>query len=107
MSAEEQAPFHALVKLIEQELELAGQGRVDELQEAVARTGEFMATLPNPAPASARQLVLRAEALRGRVAIEVTRLRDGLSASRSALRRNRDIARSYGPPSAGRISTTA
>lgn len=103
----EQAPFQRLVKLIEHELELAGQGRVEELQEAVESTGAYMATLPNPAPDSARHLVLRAEALRGRVTIEVTRLKESIALTRSALRRGRRLARQYGPPSDGQISTTA
>ena len=49
-AAEEQAPFHTLIKMIERELELAGRGLLDELQEAVEQTGAYMATLPSPAP---------------------------------------------------------
>ena len=84
--AVEQAPFQKLVKLIEHELELAGQGRLQELHEAVSKTGDYIETLPNPAPASARQLVLRAEALRGRVTIEVTRLKESIALSRASLK---------------------
>ncbi len=107
MTAAEQAPFHRLVKLIEHELELAGQGRVDELTEAVDRTGEYMQTLPQPAPASAQHLVLRAEALRGRVIIEVTRLKESIALSRATLRQGRRIARQYRRPRSGRYSTSA
>ena len=107
MTAAEQAPFQTLIKMIERELELAGQGLVEELQAAVERTAAFIATLPSPAPDSARPLVLRAEALRGRVAIETTRLQQGIERSRTALRRGRTIARRYGAPQGGQISTSA
>ena len=107
MIAAEQAPFQKLVKLIERELELAGQGLLQELDEAVAQTGAYMATLPNPAPESAQQLVLRAAALRGRVTIEVTRLKESLALSRASLRRGRRVARQYRGPRSGRYSTTA
>jgi hypothetical protein len=105
--AAERAPFQKLVKLIEHELELAGQGMVQELDEAVAQTGAYMATLPSPAPDSAQQLVLRAEALRGRVTIEVTRLKESIALTRASLRRGRSVARQYRGPRSGRYSTTA
>ena len=105
--AAEQAPFQTLVKLIERELEFAGNGRVQELQDAVARTGAYMATLPAPAPDSVLPLVERAKALRGRVTIETERLRESIELSRAALRRSRTVARRYAPPLANRYSTTA
>jgi len=105
--AAEQAPFQKLVKLIERELELAGQGLVDELHEAITQTGAYMATLPNPAPESAQSLVLRAEALRGRVNIEVQRVKESIALTRSSLRRGRRVTRQYRTPRSGRYSTTA
>lgn len=107
LNAADQAPFQKLIKLIELELELAGQGRMDELQEAVRRTGEHLQTLPKPAPESAMGLVLRAEALRSRVTIEVTRLADSIAASRAKLRRGRALSRQYGPLETRGYSTTA
>lgn len=105
--AEEQAPFHRLIKLIERELELAEQGLLDELAEAVAQTGRFMATLPSPAPDSAESLVLRADMLRSCVAIETTALQQRVARSRTTLRRARKIARRYSGPRISRISTSA
>ena len=105
--AAEQAPFHTLVKLVEQELELAEQGRLNELEDAITRTGAHIATLPAPAPASAQPLALRAEAMRGRVMIVVERVEERLSVSRAAARRARRIARKYGTAPDGRISTSA
>ncbi len=104
LTAAEQAPFQKLIKLIEHELELAGQGRVQELQDAVAKTGAYMETLPSPAPASALPLVERAKALRGRVTIEAERLRESieLSRRRSATRTPRRARRT---PSRAGIAT--
>ena len=106
-AAAEQAPFQTLIKMIERELELAGQGKLDELHDAIERTGAFMDTLPSPAPESAVPLVMRAQALRGRVTIETERLKESLAHSRTSLRRARKIARRYGAPQSGRISTSA
>jgi hypothetical protein len=107
LTAAEQAPFQKLIKLIERELELAGEGRVEELQAAVTKTGAYMETLPSPAPESALPLVERAKALRGRVAIETERLRESIELSRAALRRSRRIARRYAAPRVNRYSTSA
>ena len=107
LTAAERAPFHTLVKLVEHELELAHEGRSVELREAIARTGAYLDTLPDPIPESARPLVLHAAAMRGRVTIETERLRMKLSDSRNTVRRARRIARRYAPPRAGRYSTSA
>jgi hypothetical protein len=107
LATAERAPFHRLIKLIEHELELAGSGRVQELAAAVSKTGAFMATLPSPAPASARPLVERAKALRGRVTIETERLRESIELSRASKRRTRRVARTYAPRTGNRYSTTA
>jgi len=93
----ETAPFNRLVKMIEHELELAGQGRVKELQEAVAKTGLYMATLPSPAPASAAALVYRAQAMRARVRIEARRLGESIQISRATARRARMVSKKYAP----------
>jgi hypothetical protein len=105
--AAQQAPFHTLIKMIERELELVDQERLEELHAAVAQTGAFMATLPSPAPESAVPLALRADALRGRVTIETQRLKERVARSRTTLRRARKIARRYSAPRDNRISTSA
>lgn len=109
MTDVETTPFEQLIKMIERELELAGQGRTRELQDAVTRTGVFMQTLPTPAPPSAQSVVRRAQALRGRVAIETRRLRDGLEITRASLRRGRRLNRKYnssGPQPGRRYSAS-
>lgn len=105
--AAEQVPFQRLIKLIERELELAGQGRTEELHQAVEATGAYMRTLPTPAPESARVLVARADALRARVRIEAQRLQEQIGLRLATRRRGRRIASSYAGPPARRYSTTA
>jgi hypothetical protein len=108
MSQAELAPFHKLVKMVELELALAGQGQAAELQKAVAATGAFIRTLPDPAPPAARPLIERARALRGRVTIDAERLRDGIAAARATSRRRRTMARTYASPRGrNRYSTSA
>lgn len=107
MSAAETAPFERLAKLIERELELAGQGRIEELREAVRQTGEFMATLPSPAPAAARPSIERSRALRSRVVIETIRVREQIERSRHSLKTARRVARRYTQVPSRRYSTVA
>jgi hypothetical protein len=103
----ETAPFQRLVKMIEHELELAGQGRVEELQEAVTKTGAYMATLPSPAPESALALVHRAQAMRARVTIETRRLGESIQVGRATAKRARVVARKYARKQGAGYSTSA
>ena len=107
MTPRETAPFQRLVKMIEHELELAGQGRVQELRDAVAKTGVYMSTLPSPAPASALPLVHRAQAIRSRVTIEARRLGESIQFSRATARRARQITKKYAQKQGSRYSTSA
>jgi hypothetical protein len=103
----ETTPFQRLVKMIEVELELAGAGRVKELQDAVAKTGAYMATLQSPAPLSALTLVHRAQAMRARVTIEAQRLGESIQFSRATARRARLITKKYAQKQGTRYSTSA
>ncbi len=106
MSTDEAAPYVRLMKLIENELELARNRELRELQAAVVKTGAYMSTLPTPAPAAAQATIQRALGMRSRVAIEARRARDELQETRAALRRTRQMARRYAPPQQSRYSTT-
>jgi len=101
------APFERLAKLIEHELELAGQGRVDELLDAVTARGEYLETLPHPAPVEARGALERATALHARVIIETERVREGLGHSQAAVLRAHRVALSYASKPDQRYSTSA
>ncbi len=105
--AAERAPFQKLIKLIEHELELAGQGRTEEFHQAVEATGAYMRTLPTPAPESARALVLRADALRSRVRIEAQRLQEQIGLRLATRRRSRRVANTYAARPERHYSTTA
>ncbi len=109
MSKQQVAQFERLTKMIEHELELAGQGRTDELHDAVAQTGAYMASLPAPAPPDAQIFVNRAHALRARVVIEVERLRESIELNLSPRRRARQINSTYSQRSgdSSRYSTSA
>lgn len=106
MSTHEAAPYERLAKLIEHELELAGQGRLRELHEAVAARGAYLRGLPFPAPPSARAALHRANALHSRVIIETLRARESLEQSRLTLRRTRRVAKTYAPLPRQRYSTS-
>ena len=95
MSGEDLAPYARLVKLIEQELELAGAGRVEALAAAATRRGDHLASLPLPAPPEAAALLLRAEALHSRVLIETQRIAEALESSRRRGRRRHAVALTY------------
>lgn len=101
------APYEYLAKMIERELELAGQGRLQELQAAVEARGEYVRSLPTPAPPAAQAAVQRANALHCRVIIETERARDGLAISRASLRRADRVARTYSPPPSRRWQASA
>ncbi len=107
MSQAELAPFQTLVKLVERELEVAGQGDAGLLERAVAETGAHISMLPDPAPPAARPLIERARGMRGRVEIEAERLRDAITLSRVANQRKKTMARTYGPQSASRGYSTS
>jgi hypothetical protein len=104
---DEAAPYQRLMKLIELELELARTRRLRELRHAVEQTGEYMKTLPHPAPASAQATLQRAMGLRSRVTIEARRARDEMQVARETVRRASTLARRYGKPQKSRYSTTA
>lgn len=107
MSAAETARFRHLEQLIERELELAGRGDIEALDEAVRLTGEYLETLPSPAPPEARPSIDRATALRSRVTIETLRLREQLDHSRRSLRTARKMAKTYSQAHGDAYSTTA
>jgi hypothetical protein len=102
----EAAPYDRLAKMIEHELELAGQGRLRDLSEAVAARGAYLRSLPFPAPAAAWATLQRANALHSRVIIETLRARESLEQSRLSLRRSRRVAKTYAPLPRRRYSTS-
>lgn len=77
-AADELAPYEAIAAHAELELELAGHGRVSELDGLAARWDELLAALPARPPAAAAPVLARARLVHERTRIELLRLRDGL-----------------------------
>ena len=105
---EQLALYGRLVKMLEHELELAGQGRVTELGAAIEQRSRYLRSLPAPADSDTEQLLLRAQALHGRVSIETQRLAEAITGRREARRLARRMARTYvAAPSPRSYSTSA
>jgi hypothetical protein len=77
-AASQLAPYEAIVAHAELELELAGHGRVTELEGLTARWDELLASLPERPPADAAQVLARARLIHERTRIELLRLREAL-----------------------------
>jgi len=71
-------PYAAILELAEHELELAGQGELDGLDELAAQWEQLTAGLPARPPAAAAPLLERAALVHERTHIELLRLREAL-----------------------------
>jgi hypothetical protein len=98
MSAEQAAPYETLARIVERELELIGEGRLDELVALKAERAALVATLPERPPASARPALERAALMQRRVAIEIMRRREAVVLELSRLEQVRRTAEGYAPP---------
>jgi hypothetical protein len=103
------AAYEQLARLIEEELELAGLGRFDELATDGAERAALMASLPAVPPPGARTPLERAALLQQRLTIELLRARETLLRALSDVERGRRVVRGYGPPkrSAPRLTESA
>lgn len=72
------ASYEAIVAHAELELELAGNGEVEELAALEGRWEQLVAGLPDRPPAAAGPILERARLLHERTRIELIRLRDSL-----------------------------
>jgi hypothetical protein len=93
----ESAPYEALLELIERELQLAGEGRFDELVKVAGARAALAETLPEIPPASARETLERAWLTQQRLTIELTRGREALLIELSKLERAQRAAHGYAP----------
>jgi hypothetical protein len=78
MSAPAVAPYEALARSLERELELIGDGAVDELTMLHAERAALIESLPAVPPADARPALQRAALMNKRVEIEILRRREAL-----------------------------
>ncbi len=98
MSALASTPYDALLELIERELELAGEGRFEELARVSQASAALVASLPETPPASAREPLERAALIQRRLTIELLRGRETVLLALAEIERGRRAARGYAPP---------
>jgi hypothetical protein len=108
VSSADAAPYEALVELIQHELQLAGEGRFDELARAAEARAAYVSSLPATPPAAARPALEHAALMQKRLTIELLRGRESLVLSLGELERVKRAARGYAPPRRHeRVSTSA
>lgn len=88
--------YDALVRLTEQELELAGEGRYNELAQLSAQRTQIIESLSAPRPAGARESLERALALQTRVSIELLRRREQILIALRRIDLHQRAAHGYG-----------
>ena len=95
MTSAETAPYEALARMIDRELELIGTGDHDALAALASEREALIATLPDAPPASARPALQRAALMNKRVEIEVLRIREALVLEFANTERVSRVARGY------------
>jgi hypothetical protein len=108
MSTPETAPYEALAELIERELELLGESRLQELAQLKLARTELLQSMPATPPAAAREMLERCVVLQQRVRIEILRVREAVLLELVQLECVRRTAEGYAPRrTRQRISTSA
>lgn len=90
-------PYEALASLIERELELVGQRRLDELDPLRQTRAALERALPAVPPAQAGPALERCRILHKRVEIELLRVSDVLLLELAQVRRAQRAAKGYAP----------
>jgi hypothetical protein len=88
-------PYEALARSLERELELIGEGALDELPALHAERAALLAGLPAVPPADARPALQRAALMNKRVEIEIARRREALVLEAANVERVGRTARGY------------
>jgi len=88
-------PYQAIYEHAQLELELAGSGDIERLEEIGARWEELIAELPARPPAHAAELLQRAQLIHARTRIELARLRETLLSELAGSKRARRTADGY------------
>lgn len=87
--------YEALARSLERELELIGEGELDELAALHAERAALVAALPAVPPAEARPALQRAALMNKRVEIEILRRREALVLEAANVERVGRTARGY------------
>jgi hypothetical protein len=88
-------PYEALARSLERELELIGEGALDELAALHAERAALLESLPAVPPAEARPALQRAALMNDRVEIEILRRREALLLETANVERVSRTARGY------------
>ncbi len=97
MSSADTTGYETLLELIEQELQYAGEGRLDELAAIRAARASLIATLPATPPASAGPALERASLMHRRLRVELLHCREQLLLELGQLEQAQRTARRYAP----------
>ena len=97
MSTPETAPYEALAAMIERELELLGESRLEELAELKLARTQLVDSMPDAPPAAACEVLERCALLQQRVRIEILRVREAVLLELVQLERVRRTAEGYAP----------
>jgi hypothetical protein len=98
MSSQDAAPYEALARTIERELELVCTGDNEQLAVVKAEREQLIAGLPATPPACARPALQRAALMNKRLEIEILRLREALVLESANVELVGRTARGYSPP---------
>jgi hypothetical protein len=88
-------PYEALARSLERELELIGEGTLDELAALLAERAALLESLPAVPPADARPALHRAALMNKRVEVEILRRREALLLEAANVERVSRTARGY------------
>lgn len=88
-------PYEALARSVERELELLGEGALDELAALHAERAALLKSLPAVPPADARPALQRAALMNKRIEIEILRRREALLLESANVERVGRTARGY------------
>jgi hypothetical protein len=92
------APYEALARMIERELELICTRDYVALEALKSERNALIGSLPATPPASARPALQRAALMNKRLEIEILRLREALLLDAANVERVGRTARGYSPP---------
>lgn len=90
-------PYDRIASLIELELQLAGERRLDELESVTRERARLQSSLPDTAPEAARSALERCLKLHRRVEIELLRVRETLLQELGQVTRAQRAADGYAP----------
>jgi hypothetical protein len=97
MSTPDAAPYEALARSLERELELIGESSLDKLAALHSERAALIESLPPVPPASARPALQRAALMNKRIEIEILRRREALLLDAANVELVGRTARGYTP----------